>query len=60
MKYNNKTKIEMLFNERKDEEWTYYLSTKRATMKKKLKSHHRIRTLMKKNEINGEKKAMST
>ena len=38
MKYNRKTKIEMLFNEKKDDDWTFYMSTKRATIKKKIDS----------------------
>jgi hypothetical protein len=37
-KYNNIAKIEVLYNKLKDAEWTYYMSIKRATIKKKAKT----------------------
>jgi hypothetical protein len=38
MKYNSRTKIEVLFHENKEHDWTFYMSTKRATIKKKMDS----------------------
>ena len=38
LKYNNNAKVEVLFNKCKKQIWTDYMSTKRATMKKKAKT----------------------